>query len=79
VLFTVFYRGHGLHESNGPYRRSDLRGDRDGEHKKVTSLGMQYVPMHWECSFPKDRIFAEFLELDLKECRHENLRSLSRW
>jgi tyrosine-protein phosphatase SIW14 len=41
----------------------DLRGDRDGERKKVTSLSMQYVPMHWECSFPKDRIFAEFLTL----------------
>lgn len=41
----------------------DLRGDRDGERKKVTSLGMQYVPMHWQCSFPKDRIFAEFLTL----------------
>ncbi|HEX4537120.1 MAG TPA: hypothetical protein VH140_09250 [Candidatus Acidoferrum sp.] len=41
----------------------DLRGDRKGERKEVTSLGMQYVPMHWECSFPKDRIFAEFLTL----------------
>jgi hypothetical protein len=41
----------------------DLRGDRDGERKEVTSLGMQYLPMHWECSFPKDRIFAEFLTL----------------
>jgi protein tyrosine/serine phosphatase len=41
----------------------DLRGDRDGERKEVTSLGMQYVPMHWECSFPKDRTFAEFLTL----------------
>ena len=41
----------------------DLRGDRDGERKEVTSLGMQYVPMHWECSFPKDGIFAEFLTL----------------
>jgi hypothetical protein len=41
----------------------DLRGDRDGERKEVTSLDMQYVPMHWECSFPKDRIFADFLTL----------------
>jgi protein tyrosine/serine phosphatase len=41
----------------------DLRGDRDGERKKVTSLGMQYFPMHWQCSFPKDRTFAEFLTL----------------
>jgi tyrosine-protein phosphatase SIW14 len=41
----------------------DLRGDRDGERQEVTSLGMQYVPMHWQCSFPKDRIFADFLTL----------------
>jgi tyrosine-protein phosphatase SIW14 len=41
----------------------DLRGDRDSERTEVTSLGMEYVPMHWQCSFPKDRIFAEFLTL----------------
>jgi protein tyrosine/serine phosphatase len=41
----------------------DLRGDRKGERKEVTRLGIQYVPMHWECSFPKDKIFAEFLTL----------------
>src|ERR1700674_4007274 len=41
----------------------DLRGDRDGERKEGTSLGMQYVPMHWQCSFPKDSIFAAFLIL----------------
>jgi hypothetical protein len=41
----------------------DLRGDRDGEREEVTRLGMQYVPMHWECSFPKDSIFADFLTL----------------
>jgi tyrosine-protein phosphatase SIW14 len=41
----------------------DLRGDRKGERKEVTRLGMRYVPMHWQCSFPKDRIFAEFLTL----------------
>jgi len=41
----------------------DLRGDRKGEREEVTRLGMQYVPLHWECSFPKDRIFAEFLTL----------------
>src|SRR6202140_5252507 len=41
----------------------DLRGDRDGERAEVTSLGMQYVSMHWQCSFPKDRIFAVFLTL----------------
>jgi len=41
----------------------DLRGDRDAERAEVTSLGMQYVPMYWQCSFPKDRIFADFLTL----------------
>src|ERR1700676_2154714 len=41
----------------------DLRGDRDGEREEVTRLGMQYVPMHWQCSFPKDRIFADFITL----------------
>src|SRR6202051_1437095 len=41
----------------------DLRGDRDSEREEVTRLGMQYVPMHWECSLPKDRIFADFLTL----------------
>ena len=41
----------------------DLRGDRKGERKEVTRLGMRYEPMHWECSFPKDKIFAEFLTL----------------
>jgi tyrosine-protein phosphatase SIW14 len=41
----------------------DLRGDRKGERKEVTRLGMQYVPMHWQCSFPKDKVFAKFLTL----------------
>jgi len=41
----------------------DLRGNRKGERQEVTRLGMRYVPMHWQCSFPKDRIFAEFLTL----------------
>jgi tyrosine-protein phosphatase SIW14 len=41
----------------------DLRGDRDGERREVTGLGMEYVPMNWQCSFPKDRIFADFLTL----------------
>ena len=39
----------------------DLRGNRDSERKIVTHLGMQYVAMPWRCSFPKDRVFAEFL------------------
>jgi tyrosine-protein phosphatase SIW14 len=41
----------------------DLRGDRDDERAEVTNLGMQYVSMHWQRSFPKDRIFADFLTL----------------
>ena len=41
----------------------DLRGNRKGERKEVTRLGMRYVPLHWQCSFPKDRVFAEFLTL----------------
>jgi hypothetical protein len=41
----------------------DLRGDRKSEREEVTRLGMQYVPMHWECSFPKDKTFAGFLTL----------------
>jgi tyrosine-protein phosphatase SIW14 len=41
----------------------DLRGDRDGERQEVTQLGMEYVSMHWQCSFPKDRTFADFLTL----------------
>jgi tyrosine-protein phosphatase SIW14 len=41
----------------------DLRGSRESERKLVTHLGMQYVPMSWECSFPKDKTFAQFLRL----------------
>jgi tyrosine-protein phosphatase SIW14 len=41
----------------------DLRGSRDSERKIVTHLGMHYVAMPWECSFPKDKVFAEFLTL----------------
>jgi tyrosine-protein phosphatase SIW14 len=41
----------------------DLRGSRDSERKLVTHLGMRYVAMPWECSFPKDKTFAEFLRL----------------
>jgi tyrosine-protein phosphatase SIW14 len=31
--------------------------------KPVERLGMQYVSMFWECSFPRDEIFAKFLQL----------------
>ncbi|MGH9781388.1 MAG: fused DSP-PTPase phosphatase/NAD kinase-like protein [Candidatus Acidiferrales bacterium] len=41
----------------------DLRGDRKSERKFVNSLGMTYIPMGWECSFPEDKTFAEFLTL----------------
>ena len=41
----------------------DLRGDRKSEREEVTRLGMQYVPLHWQCSFPNDGIFASFLAL----------------
>ena len=41
----------------------DLRGNRDSERKIVTRLGMQYVPIPWHCSFPKDKVFAQFLDL----------------
>src|ERR1700676_2207520 len=41
----------------------DLRGDRDSEREEVTRLGMQYISMHWQCSFPKDSVFADFIML----------------
>jgi tyrosine-protein phosphatase SIW14 len=41
----------------------DLRGSRDSERKIVTHLGMQYVALPWRCSFPKDKVFAQFLRL----------------
>lgn len=41
----------------------DLRGKRESERRIVTNLGMQYVPMPWRCSFPRDKTFAQFLTL----------------
>jgi len=41
----------------------DLRGDREVERRELAGLGIKYVPMPWQCSFPKDRIFAEFITL----------------
>ena len=32
-------------------------------HKPVERLGMQYVSISWECSFPRDATFAKFLQL----------------
>jgi tyrosine-protein phosphatase SIW14 len=40
--------------SEGKYK--DLR-------KPVERLGMRYVSMFWECSFPEDHTFAKFLQL----------------
>jgi hypothetical protein len=56
-------RGFGALAKGGVQIVVDLRGDRDSEREEVTRLGMQYVPMHWQCSLPKDRIFADFLTL----------------
>jgi rhodanese/phosphatase family protein len=41
----------------------DVRFSRKRERDLVTRLGMQYVPMHWFCPFPKDKVFARFLLL----------------
>jgi tyrosine-protein phosphatase SIW14 len=41
----------------------DLRGSRESERKIVTDLGMQYVALPWQCSFPKDKTFVRFLTL----------------
>src|SRR6266481_4472306 len=66
----MFYRGaqpekHGFEmlAEMGIQIVVDLRGDRKGERKEVTQLGMQYVPMHWQCPFPKDKVFADFITL----------------
>ena len=45
----------------------DLRGSRESEREQVTKLGMQYVPMEWHCPFPRDEVFARFLELVRKK------------
>jgi len=41
----------------------DLRGSRESERRIVTHLGMRYVGMPWQCSFPRDKTFAQFLRL----------------
>jgi tyrosine-protein phosphatase SIW14 len=40
-----------------------LEGKYKDLRKPVERLGMQYVSMFWECSFPKDETFAKFLKL----------------
>ncbi len=41
----------------------DLRGSRESERREVTRRGMQYVAIPWHCPFPKDPVFARFLQL----------------
>jgi tyrosine-protein phosphatase SIW14 len=41
----------------------DLRGIREKERKELARLDVQYVPMPWQCSFPEDRVFADFISL----------------
>jgi tyrosine-protein phosphatase SIW14 len=69
-ITTTLYRG-GQPSENGFHILAkmgidivvDLRGSRDRERKIVTHLGMQYVALPWHCSFPRDKIFAQFLTL----------------
>ena len=56
-------RGFRMLSKMGIHIVVDLRGSRDSERKIVTRLGMQYVALPWHCSFPKDKIFAQFLTL----------------
>ena len=47
----------------------DLRlTGKDEESREVRKLGMQFVSMPWHCYFPKDKVFARFLEI-LRENR----------
>ncbi len=41
----------------------DLRDDREQERAEVTHLGMEYVPIPWQCYHPRDVSIAEFLAL----------------
>jgi protein tyrosine phosphatase (PTP) superfamily phosphohydrolase (DUF442 family) len=41
----------------------DLRGSRESERRLVTSLGMRYVALPWQCFSPRDEYFAKFLTL----------------
>ena len=45
---------------------------KDTEKKNVTKAGMQYVAIPWHCFFPKDKVFAEFLEM-LRENRDKKI------
>ena len=42
----------------------DLRlSGKDTEKRNVTKARMQYIAIPWHCFFPKDKVFAEFLEV----------------
>ncbi len=41
----------------------DAREFHERERNEVTSLGMRYVAIPWHCFYPKDAIFAQFLEV----------------
>lgn len=51
----------------------DLRLSGKGTEKQnVTRAGMRYVAIPWHCFFPKDKVFAEFLEV-LRENRDKKI------
>ena len=51
----------------------DLRlSGKDAERRNVEKAGMKYVAIPWHCYFPKDKQFAEFLNL-LRENRNQKI------
>ena len=51
----------------------DLRlTGKDEESHEVQKLGMQFVSIPWHCYFPKDKVFAKFLDL-LRENRGKKI------
>jgi hypothetical protein len=50
----------------------DLRGSNKVERKEATDLGMRYVALPWHCPFPRDAVFAHFLNL-LQENRDKKV------
>jgi tyrosine-protein phosphatase SIW14 len=51
----------------------DLRlTGKDEESHEVRKLGMQFVSIPWHCYFPKDKVFAKFLDL-LRENRGKKI------
>lgn len=45
---------------------------KDTEERNVNHAGMQFVAIPWHCFFPKDKVFAEFLEV-LRENRDKKI------